>query len=102
MVVRDSNALYASKRRDKALKVKTFHDIECEVVGYTRGRGKFEGLVGTLECKLSTGVIFHLGIGMRNAQRKSPPLLGVLVTFKYQELTKLGRPRFPVFMRVRE
>lgn len=99
VVVRDPNALYINKRSDKALKVKTFHDTECEVVGYAGGRGKFEGLVGALECKLSTGVVFRLGTGMSDAQRKNPPLLGASVTFKYQELTKLGKPRFPVFVR---
>ncbi|MEA3352468.1 MAG: DNA ligase, partial [Campylobacterota bacterium] len=32
---------------------------------------------------------------------KTPPKIGDIVTFKYKEFTKYGKPRFPVFLRVR-
>lgn len=101
VVVRDPNAPYIDKRTNKALKVKTFHDAECEVLGYTQGQGKFKGLVGALECKLDNNTTFKIGTGLSDEQRKNPPAIGTLVTFKYQSFTKYGKPRFPVFLRVR-
>ena len=101
VVVRDPNAPYIDKRTNKALKVKTFHDAECEVLGYTQGQGKFKGLVGALECKLDNNTTFKIGTGLSDKQRKNPPAIGTLVTFKYQSFTKYGKPRFPVFLRVR-
>ena len=35
-------------------------------------------------------------------ERNNPPKIGDVVTFKYKELTKYGKPRFPVFFRIRE
>ena len=44
------------------------------------------------------GKEFGIGIGLGNL---SPPRIGAIVTFKYQELTLGGVPRFPSFLRVR-
>lgn len=35
------------------------------------------------------------------AQRRQPPKKGAVVTFKFQELSNGGIPRFPVFLRIR-
>jgi len=102
LVVRDPRAPYINKRTSKALKVKTFQDAECEVLGYTKGKGKYKGLVGALVCKLSNETEFKIGSGLSNKERVNPPKIGTMVTFKYQNFTKYGKPRFPVFLRVRE
>jgi len=39
---------------------------------------------------------------LSNRDRTNPPKIGSIITFKYKELTKNKKPRFPVFMRVRE
>jgi len=101
VVVRDPNAPYIAKRTSKALKVKSFLDDECEVVGYIKGKGKYEGAVGALQCRLCNGTLFKIGSGLSDAQRASPPAIGDIVTFKYKELTKYNKPRFPIFLRVR-
>ena len=44
---------------------------------------------------------FKIGSGFTDEQRESPPKIGETVTFKYQELTRAGKPRFPVFLRIR-
>lgn len=93
--------LYISKRTSRALKVKTFHDTECIVVGYKQGKGKYTGLLGSLNCKLPKGIDFFIGTGFSDTMRKNPPKLGTQITFKYKEYTKAGKPRFPVFLRVR-
>ena len=37
----------------------------------------------------------------KNADRRNPLPTGTVITYKFQELTNAGLPRFPVFMRVR-
>ncbi len=101
VVVRDPNAPYIAKRTNRALKVKTFHDTECEIIEHNNGKGKYSGLLGSFTCKMKNDTIFKIGSGFSDALRHNPPKIGTIVTFKYQELTKYGKPRFPVFLRVR-
>jgi len=50
VVVRDPKVLYIDKRSSKALKVKTFLDKECKIVAYNEGRGRYQGVLGSLTC----------------------------------------------------
>jgi len=50
---------------------------------------------------LPSGLTFSVGTGFTDAQRQSPPPVGSVITFRYQELTDRGVPRFPSFVRVR-
>ena len=102
VVLRNPDAPYIGKRTDEALKVKSFEDSECEVLGYKRGKGKFENQTGSIKCKLEDGKIFYIGSGLSEAQRVNPPEIGSIVTYKYQGITKNGFPRFPVYLRVRD
>ena len=52
--------------------------------------------------ELPDGTRFKVGTGFTDAQREQPPPVGVTITFRYQELTRAGVPRFPSFLRVRE
>jgi len=58
-------------------------------------------MIGALKCKLFSSISFKSGSGFSAEQRKNPPKLGSIVTFKYQKLTKYGKPRFPIYMRER-
>lgn len=102
LVVRDPSVEYIDARTSKALKVKSFQDDECQVVGYTQGHGKYAGLVGALLCQLDNNKTIKIGTGLSVEERTHPPKLGSEVTFKYHGLTKYGNPRFPVFLRMRE
>ena len=102
VVVRDPKAPYIAKRTSKALKVKSFLDSECEVIGYTKGKGKYKGFMGALKCRLASEVEFKIGSGFSDKERKNPPKIADRVTFKYQKLTKYAKPRFPVFLRVKK
>jgi len=102
LVVRDPNVPYINKRTSKALKVKMFQDAECKVTGYTQGKGKYVGFLGAIRCQLESGIEFKIGTGFSDELRKNPPKIGSEVTFKYQGMTKYGKPRFPVYLRVRE
>ena len=102
VVVRDPNAPYIDKRTSKALKVKSFYDTECKVIQVLKGKGKYSNEMGSLKCQLPNKTVFKIGSGFSDKERKNPPKIGDSVTFKYKEMTKNGKPRFPVFLRVRD
>jgi len=51
--------------------------------------------------ELPDGTTFSVGTGFTDAQRERPPAIGSQITFRYQELSDRGVPRFPTFVRVR-
>lgn len=59
VVVRDPKEPYVNKRSNKILKLKQFHDDECEVIKINMGNGKYSGKMGSLSCKnLKDGAVF--------------------------------------------
>ena len=101
LMLREPGSRYEAGRSSTLLKVKTFHDAEARVVEHLPGRGRHAGRMGALLVKLPGGLTFSVGTGFTDAQRRSPPPVGSLITFRYQELTDRGVPRFPSFVRVR-
>jgi len=101
VVVRNPDAAYQTGRLNNAQKLKPYQDEECEVTGYQSGRGKYQGLVGALRCRLKNQTIIRIGSGLTELQRKHPPEIGSVITFKYYGLTGKGLPRFPIFLRLR-
>ena len=101
VVVRDGSLPYYIGRNNNALKVKSYMDDECEVIGYVNGKGKYNGMTGSLVCKMKNGKVIKIGSGLSDKLRKNPPKIGMMVTFKYYGFTSKGNPRFVVFMRIR-
>lgn len=93
---------YTVGRTNNLLKLKPYEDMEGEVIGYTDGRGKYEGMMGALILRLDNGVIFKIGSGFSDKERRDPPTIGKKVTFQYNGINKSGVPRFAHFLRVRE
>ena len=102
LMLREPGSIYEVGRSMTLLKVKTFHDAEAEVLDHQAGKGKHKGRMGALQVRLADGTEFSLGTGFSDKQRESPPPIGSLVTFRYQELTNGGVPRFPSFVRTRK
>jgi len=100
LVVRNPKALYQTGRSSDALKVKPYMDAECTVAGYKPGKGKLKGLTGALLCYMDDGRNISVGSGLNQQMRIKPPALGQIITFKYNGLTKRGKPRHPVFLRL--
>jgi DNA ligase-1 len=101
LMLREPASLYEAGRSATLLKVKTFHDAEARIVEHLPGAGRHKGRLGALLVELPSGTRFSVGTGLSDAQRKSPPAIGTTITFRYQELTDAGVPRFPSFVRVR-
>lgn len=126
-MLRDHGSLYKQGRHtlkgQGLLKLKKFLDDEATIIGfeekltntnvkeldergYSKRSSKKEGMVpaGTLGALIVRwrGVEFNIGSGFDDAMRQyiwdnRERLLGKLVTFRYQELSKYGIPRFPTF-----
>lgn len=97
-----ASAPCCSGRSDVLLKLKPHRDAEATVVAHHPGRGKYDGLLGALEVRTPEGRRFLLGSGLSDAQRRAPPAVGSVVTYRYHDLTNTGLPRFASFMRLHE
>jgi DNA ligase-1 len=102
LVLHRDSARYRAGRSQDLLKLKRYMDAEARVVGHLPGQGRFAGMLGALLVETDQGVRFRLGSGLSEAQRRHPPPLGSLVTFRYRGLTPHGVPRFASFLRVRD
>lgn len=100
VMLREPGSLYERKRSGTLLKVKTFHDAEATVIGYEEGTGRNSTTIGALVAQLPDGTEFRVSSGLTDAVRLNPPAVGSAFTFKYQEMTNGGVPRFPSFLRV--
>ncbi|OGQ90302.1 MAG: DNA ligase [Deltaproteobacteria bacterium RIFOXYA12_FULL_58_15] len=101
LMLRQPGSKYFGGRSSTLLKVKVFFDTEARVIGHAPGKGKHVGRLGALEAELPDGTRFSIGTGFSDAERESPPNIGSIVTFRYQELTDDGVPRFPSYVGIR-
>ena len=102
LMLRRPGSRYEAGRSATLLKVKSFHDAEAVVVGHEPGKGRHKGRLGALAVTLPDGTRFSVGSGFTDAERGAPPAVGVTITFRYQELSTAGVPRFPTYVGVRE
>lgn len=100
-MLKEASKEYFEGRSNYLLKVKKAQDMEAKVIGYKNGKGKFKDMMGSLHVEFENGVQFYIGSGFSDEQRKNPPKIGEMVTFKYYGFTKEGKPKFASFMRVR-
>jgi DNA ligase-1 len=98
LMLRQPGSAYVVGRSTTLLKVKTFHDAEGRVVGHEPGKGKHTGRLGALVVEMADGTRFNVGTGFTDDDRRSPPPVDSLVTYRFQELSRDGVPRFPTYV----
>ncbi|CAE8707505.1 unnamed protein product [Polarella glacialis] len=98
LMLRKPGSAYERKRSKTLLKVKTFHDEEAIVVGHEGGEGRLTGMCGALVCETPDKRRFKVGTGMNDDQRRQPPPIKTVITYRYQELTAANMPRFPTLV----
>nr|WP_206171675.1 DNA ligase [Thiorhodococcus mannitoliphagus] len=101
LVLHWGDARYRAGRSAYLLKVKSYLDAEARVVGHVPGRGRLQGMLGALVVEDEDGQRFRVGTGFSDAERRSPPAIGSLITFRYQGRTERGIPRFARFLRIK-
>lgn len=101
LMIRQPGSVYERCRSKTLLKLKKFYDAEAVVIGYDPGKGRFTGAVGALRCKMECGKVFKVGSGLTDKDHRKPPKIGSIITYKFQEYTNSGSPRFPTYLGVR-
>jgi len=103
LMLKKGDSVYEMKRSWSLLKVKKWQDCEATVLEITKGKGKNSEVMGQARCVLDDGVEFLLGGGFTDSMRKTPPFkIGSVVTVKFFEKTKAGKPRFPIYIATRD
>lgn len=101
LMIRQPGSKYEHARSKALLKIKTFHDAEALVIGHEKGKGRNSHRCGAITCKMACGKQFSVGTGLSDKDRNSPPKVGSIITYKFQEYTNSGIPRFPVYLGIR-
>jgi DNA ligase-1 len=101
LMLRQPASRYEVGRSSTLLKVKSFHDAEARVIDHLDGEGRHKGRLGALVVELPDGTRFSVGTGFSDAERRNPPPRGSIITFRYQELSDGGVPRFPSYVGIR-
>lgn len=107
LIMRRADSVPKNKRTSDITKVKPFEDAEATVVDRVEGKGWLEGSLGTMVCKMPSGVVFEIGTGegltkeLRQELWDDKYLIGSTVNFKYQRLSDDGVPVLPTFRAIR-
>ncbi|HIO92569.1 MAG TPA: DNA ligase [Leucothrix mucor] len=102
LMLHHAEAIYHTGRSDDLLKVKRYEDAEARVIQHFKGKGKYQGLLGSLLVETTNGKQFKIGTGFSDKERKNPPAIGASISYKFYGKTVNGIPRFASFLRVRE
>ena len=101
LMLHRGDSRYRGGRSADLLKLKKFDDAEGVVIAHNPGRGRLEGLMGSVTIRTEQGVVVKVGSGFSDAERRNPPPIGATITFRHQGFTASGKSRFPVFWRIR-
>jgi DNA ligase-1 len=116
VMIKNLNSTYQFKRTDSVLKLKPITTYEGVIIGSYEGRrgSKREGLWGGFEILLPNGAITRVGGGYTDKLKAEIGInpeswIGKIIEVEGQPdpmttngLTKDGRVRFPVFLRIRD
>jgi len=107
---------YVGGRSNLLLKYKPVYDSEAVIIDYNPGTNKYKGLLGSFVCRPiinsddvhtldeNDNHIFSMS-GMNDDIRKNymeTHPIGTIITYKYNDVTKLGKPRFASYVRIRD
>lgn len=101
LVLHRGDAPYRAGRSVGLFKVKPYEDAEAKVVAIQPGRGRLEGMMGSIAVRTPDGHRFAIGSGFTDEERLHPPPVGSWVTYRFNGVTDTGLPRFVRFLRMR-
>ena len=108
IILKDKSSFWESKRSKSQVKFKAELDADLVCVGVQEGIGKYEGMIGSLLCESSDGVVkVSVGSGLTDADRKLPhtDYLNKIITVKYNgKITNKQEEQslfLPIFIEIR-
>ena len=106
LMLRIPGSLYEHKRSSNLLKLKKDDDDEAVVIGHEFGQGKNAHVLGKLVVRWKHATQpFHVGGGFTDKQRREYKKLfpiGTMIKIKHHGMTGSKKPRFPIFVGVRD
>lgn len=102
LMLHKADASYLAGRNAVLLKLKPHDDDEAVVLAHLPGEGRLAGLLGALRVRNEAGQVFSIGSGFSDAQRRAPPPVGALVSYRFRGVSAKGLPRFATFLRVQD
>lgn len=103
IIIRDHRYPYTAGRTSGIWRVKATQDMDCKVLWFDEGEGKFAGMVGALEVKGENTQHFGCGGGTltdeerREIWKKQTEYHGRICTVTYEKLSEDGIPLKPRF-----
>ena len=108
IILKDGNGVWEDKRAKHQIKFKGELECDLKIVAIEEGTGKYAGMLGSLICESSDGVIkVSVGSGLTDADRKNlgQEILDKIVAIKYNSRikNKLGEESLflPIFVEIR-
>lgn len=113
VMLRTPHSVWEPRRSKNLLKVKKFYDAEATVVGYESGSGRLAGTLGALVlegqvpvrlCEVETRLQRFQLSGFTDEERARASTLfpvGSTITYRYNDITGDGLPRFLRYYRKR-
>ncbi|WP_102505284.1 DNA ligase [Salinivibrio kushneri] len=98
LMLHHPDSVYVGQRVDSVVKLKTYQEKEVTVVGVNPGKGRLQGLMGSLVVRLADGTEFSVGSGFSDVQRADPPQIGSTILVRHNGVTQKGIPRFARFI----
>jgi len=89
-ILKNKNHIWEDKRSAGLVKMKSEKDCDLEVIGYNPGKGKFEGMVGSIICTSADRLVEVSISGLSDALRKeitdnAASWIGRIVEVRYNE-----------------
>ena len=109
IILKDGNGVWEDKRAKHQIKFKGELECDLKIVAIEEGTGKYAGMLGSLICESSDGVVkVSVGSGLTDADRKNlgQEIVDKIVAIKYNSRikNKLGDESLflPIFIEIRD
>lgn len=109
IILKDSSGVWENKRTRSQIKFKGEFDCDLRVVAIQEGTGKYQGMIGAIECESECGGLkVSVGSGFNDEQRKMDPkeIINKIVSVKYNTKIKNKQGEnslfLPIFIEIRE
>ena len=109
IILKDKDSIWEDKRSKGQVKFKAVLDADVLCVGVEAGTGKYAGMIGSLLCETSDGIIkVSVGSGLTDEDRKKPAeeYIGKIIAINYNAriTNKTGEQSLflPIYLETRE